>query len=57
MGTTSSADGLRGCCVNAPGTVDLDIDCSGIDDSGHVYLNVTTTEPACVGYDLDWGDD
>lgn len=62
-GTSSTVDGLPGCCSRAAGSsnesVRLNPDCSGSDDSGTVYVRVWrhSGAPVCANYTLRWGDD
>jgi len=49
------ADG-EGCC--SASRVKLGLDCSGLDESGTVFVQVRTdATPTCANYDFDWGDD
>jgi len=62
-GTSSTFEGLPGCCSSASGTSDenvrLNPNCSGTDDSGTVYVRVFRFAAAasCENYTLLYGDD
>lgn len=62
-GTSSTFEGLPGCCSAAGGSasesVRLNPDCSGVDDSGTVYVRVYRYggSATCADYTLAWGDD
>ena len=62
-GTSSTFEGLPGCCSRAAGSasesVRLNPDCSGSDDSGTVFVRVWrhSGTPTCASYTLAWGDD
>ena len=62
-GSSSSYGGLPGCCSDAAGnsseSVKLSPNCSGLDDSGDVYVRVTRVSGpwTCDDYTLKWGDD
>ena len=62
-GTSSTYAGMPGCCSNNAGnaseSVRLNPNCSGLDDSGDVYVRVTRVSGAwtCSSHTLKWGDD
>jgi hypothetical protein len=52
-GTKSTVDGRSMCCVASGGAVEIDFNCSGIDDSADVYLRVSSAS-ACRSYSVDY---
>ncbi|MEZ4222271.1 MAG: hypothetical protein R3B13_15145 [Polyangiaceae bacterium] len=52
----SEVDGsLTGCCRSTPGTVEMNMDCPGVNDSASVFIRVTGTNPAaCTSYDVTY---
>jgi hypothetical protein len=54
-GSTQEAgpSGYQGCCVTAPGTVEVEHDCPGLDESAGVYIRIDEAN-ACVDYSVDY---
>ena len=56
-GTQATSDiGMKGCCANSPGTVELDYNCTGTtDESGDFYMRVKARVDKCIPYTLSYG--
>jgi hypothetical protein len=45
--------GLQGCCVEAPGSAEVQHNCPGLDDSAGVYMQIDQAS-ACADYSVDY---
>ena len=48
----TSAGGRPGCC--APGSVEIDVNCPGIDDDASIYIRVDQGQEVCVSYTVEF---
>lgn len=54
-GTSSNLGGLPGCCVDGPGTVTVDVNCSGISDDATMYIRIDQgAAGVCTDYSFDY---